>query len=390
MNTVVEFLTEEPIENIMTCLNFCLDRVIFLGYEKVIKRQESRITHFLTESCNVKEVLFTQVPRQDLQATEDILEKLIAREKQLDNAVYFDITGGLELTLVAFGRISKKYRAPIHMYDLDNNTLVDLDRDVDRHITSDLPRQHIKLTIPQLIELFGGKVNMGLHKHSKNANDAEFVIDVKNMYAIAERSWEAWNSLSFFMRGHMLPDDSLHVKVSKKAINRALQGIRGQITSISQIESYLNIFAKKGLIRDYYNTAEGFDYTIKNEKIKDFLWDSGSVLELYTYLQMQKESDDCMVGVHIDWDGIIHKNVGDDVLNEIDVLALKGYRLIFISCKSGSMNGDKPLHALYELQTVAQRFGGKYALKVLVAPQKMGWIYKERAKEMNIAIRIVM
>ncbi len=386
MNSVVEFLTEEPIENIMTCLNFKIDKVIYLGYEDVIKRQKRRITDFLTGNCHVYEVVFITVPSQDLQTTEDIVEDLIVKEEQAKNKIYFDITGGRELPLVAFGRISRKYKAPIHMYDLVNNSLVDLDQEVEYHISSHVPRQHVELTIPSLIELFGGKVNMSLHKHSKDLRNADFIRDVKNMYAIAARSWEQWNCLSVFMRGHMLTDSQLHVRVSKKSINKALQGTRGQITSISQIEGYLNIFSKKGIIKDFYKDGAVFDYYIKNQNIKDLLWDSGSVLELQTYLEMKEISNDCMVGVHIDWDGIIHKNVGDDVLNEIDVLALQGYRPIFISCKSGSMSGDKPLHALYELQTVADRFGGKYAIKQLVATQHMGKIYRERAKEMGIEI----
>ncbi len=386
MVTVVEFLTEEPIENIMTCLNFKVDRVIFLGFDEVIKRQKDRNIRFLTNKCQVREVVFTEVPSQDMQVTEDILEHLIVKERQEGNSVYFDITGGSELTLVAFGRVSRKYRAPIHKYDLRANTLVDLDRDVDCHISADVARQHVQMTISDLIELFGGRINMSLHKHSKVVDNPEFASDVRTMHTIAKRSWEKWNSLSFFMRGHMIPDDKLYVRVSKKAINKAISITKGEIKNIRQVEDYLNAFARRGLIRHYNCTELYYEYYIKNENIKDLLWDSGSVLELYTYLQLRDKCQDCMVGVHIDWDGIIHKSVGDDVLNEIDVLALQDYKPIFISCKSGSMSGDKPLHALYELQTVSERFGGKYAIKKLIAPQRMGWIYRERAKEMGIEV----
>lgn len=386
MVTVVEFLTEEPLENIMTCLNFKVDKVIFLGFAEVIKRQKEGNIRFLTDKCQVKEVLFTEVPSQDMQITEDILERLIAQEKELGNSVYFDITGGRELTLVAFGRVSKKYRVPIHMYDLTANTLVDLDRDVDCHISTDVARQHVKMTITDLIELFGGEINMSLHKHSKEVDTPEFATDVRILHTIAKKSWEKWNSLSFFMRGHMIPDDRLYVRVSKKAINKAISITKGEIKNIRQVEDYLNAFARKGIIKHYNCSELYYEYYIKNENIKDLLWDSGSVLELYTYLKMRDVSDDCMVGVHIDWDGVIHKSVGDDVLNEIDVLALQNYKPVFISCKSGSMSGDKPLHALYELQTVAERFGGKYAIKQLIAPQHMGWIYRQRAREMEIQV----
>ena len=69
------------------------------------------------------------------------------------------------------------------------------------------------------------------------------------------------------------------------------------------------------------------------------------------------------MGVHIDWDGII-KKPGEDVLNEIDVLSIKGNIPTFISCKSGKLESEVALHALYEFDTVASRFGGKYSKKV--------------------------
>ena len=58
-----------------------------------------------------------------------------------------------------------------------------------------------------------------------------------------------------------------------------------------------------------------------------------------------------------------------------------------ISCKSGKMGGQQVLHALYELETVASRFGGKYAKKVLVTANELGDAYMERAKEMGIEVR---
>ena len=59
----------------------------------------------------------------------------------------------------------------------------------------------------------------------------------------------------------------------------------------------------------------------------------------------------------------------------------------FNSCKSGKMDANKTLHALYELDAVARRFGGKYAKKVLVSAQDLADVYLERADEMGIEVR---
>lgn len=52
-----------------------------------------------------------------------------------------------------------------------------------------------------------------------------------------------------------------------------------------------------------------------------------------------------------------------DTEHEIDVILMKGLVPIFISCKNGYVDGTE----LYKLNTVAERFGGPYAQKVLIA-----------------------
>ena len=58
---------------------------------------------------------------------------------------------------------------------------------------------------------------------------------------------------------------------------------------------------------------------------------------------------------------------------------------IFISCKIGSVDQM----ALYELETVANRFGGKYAKKVLATAQPLSQGHMRRAEEMGIEVRVM-
>ena len=105
---------------------------------------------------------------------------------------------------------------------------------------------------------------------------------------------------------------------------------------------------------------------------------------MYAFLKEINENDvnDCRVGVHIDWDGIIHSLPGSDVLNEIDIMSIHNNLPTFISCKMGSVDQM----ALYELETVATRFGGKYARKVLMVAKEVAGGHLERAKEMGIEV----
>jgi len=51
------------------------------------------------------------------------------------------------------------------------------------------------------------------------------------------------------------------------------------------------------------------------------------------------------------------------------------------------MGAQQSLHSLYELETVARRFGGKYAKKVLVTAMALGDAHMARAEEMGIEVR---
>jgi len=155
--------------------------------------------------------------------------------------------------------------------------------------------------------------------------------------------------------------------------------------------------AREKLILDYRYEEGGVSVTYKNEQVKRCLTKAGQILELKTYLLtlgLTSEDggaliNDVMTGVYIDWDSVVHQN-GDsvrDTENEIDVLAMKGLIPYFISCKNGTVADDE----LYKLNTVAERFGGDYAKKVLVATyinkNKDGLhAFRQRARDMNIEL----
>jgi hypothetical protein len=106
--------------------------------------------------------------------------------------------------------------------------------------------------------------------------------------------------------------------------------------------------------------------------VERILTNAGQILELWVASVMMDAKDpnargkalfhDIMVGVHIDWNRE-DNNEKIQTTNEIDVLAMKKNVPIFISCKNGGFTVDE----LYKLDTVADRFGGGYAIKILVA-----------------------
>ena len=124
--------------------------------------------------------------------------------------------------------------------------------------------------------------------------------------------------------------------------------------------------SEKRLIENLRITPNEVTFGCKNQIVKTCILKVGTLLEYYiscACAQMKDNSGeryfgDVKTGVFIDWDG---KKTRDDVENEIDVLCTRGMIPVFISCKSGFVDSDE----LYKLSSVADRFGGKYARKIL-------------------------
>ena len=382
----IEFLGNEPVENVITCMNYKVDKVLFFGYQEVIEVQKKSTEEFLDKYCGVQNVVFHGVSHDDLQSVLKVMRREIEREKSQKNSLYFDITGGESLILVAFGMLAKEFETPIHQYDVCRNKLIELEEGAKRSISKDVPAQQIKFNLDNYIKLRGGLVNYRLHKDVKEVDTPEFAEDVEKLWKVAVKHWNFWNPLSGFLRSYMVPDENLCVDEKESAVLRGLAESKTQLKKIKKLDEIIGDLAAVGMV-SYVDRSKGrYRFSFKNQFVKDCLWDGGSILELYTYQKERTASDDCGVGIHIDWDGVIHP-WGKDVLNEIDVLSIKDNIPVFLSCKSGKMGAQQSLHALYELETVARRFGGKYAKKVLVTAKVLGDVYMERAEEMGIEIQ---
>lgn len=386
MTVLFEFLGNEPIENVITCMNFNIDKVIFFGYHNVIEHKRASTELFLKKYCGVKKVVFWELSQDDLQSIIKTMQAEIEREIARDSRMYFDITGGESLILVAFGILAVRFNTPMHVYDVVNNKLTELDDCSQSKISNELEVKRITFNLDQFIELQGGMINNFLHKELKNIENNAFTDDVAKIWEVAKRHWSLWNPFSDFLKRHMIPNENLYVSRRASVIVNKLRESDNKLDTPNKLNRILDDLSEMGAIKKLKHIDGRYEFSFKNEQIKDLLWEGGSILELHTYQRERKKYDDCRIGVHLDWDGVIQDTPSDDVINEIDVLALKGNVLVFISCKSGKMNAQQSLHALYELDCVAKRFGGKYARMVLVTAQPMSAASMLRAKEMNIEV----
>lgn len=386
MNVNIEFFDSEPLENLITCLNFKMDKVIFFGHSDTMTQDRMKDTRrALRNICKIEDVEFITVSQKSLYKVLEMLEKEISAEMKSGNKCFFDLSGGEDLVLVAMGMLATQYKVPLHKFALPENELYLLTKwDKVPRIDEVVESRELQLTLDDIIGLHGGVINYRQQKDVKsNLDDKTFREAIKIMWEIANDSQKKWNGLSsVFKECTKYEDEYGRVRVSVKAMRQAMKRIP-DIISVNELEGYLNRLGNQGILERVEIDDEFIKFSYSSPLIRDCLLDAGCLLELHTYYERVESGRycDCRVGVHIDWDGEINGRE-IDVENEIDVMALEGVVPVFISCKNGRVNQM----ALYELDAVANRFGGKYVRKELAATQEISPGYLKRAEEMGIVV----
>ncbi len=224
----------------------------------------------------------------------------------------------------------------------------------------------------------------------------EFIADIANMWDICKEDVRQWNTqIGVFAAAEVCRVESDNPLITEAAISE----VKAQLDSLGAkylIDfSLLSSLNNAGLIA-YHFDSELMTVAYKNEQVKRCLTKAGQALEMKVFSIMRGIEDvpgvplyDVMNGVFIDWDGRVHsqEEAGCDTENEIDVIAMKGVVPVFISCKNGYISTDE----LYKLKSVAERFGGEYSRKILIATaiddaKEHDRHFRQRATDMNIRI----
>lgn len=373
MNVNIEFFSDDALENIATSLHYNIDKLIFIGYANQMDTARKRnLTGLINNVLNIRYVEYVEVEENYLN---DITYKLLStveREQSSGNSCYFNLTGGDDLILVAAGIVAAHTNVPMHQLDIIDNTLSEfIIEDNDTRMSSLLKDEPIILSLSNYMKFRGTCINYRMKKTFKTQlSDPQFISDIKNLWQICKKYGKQWNIYGKFFRNN-----------ADTPIDELVYSPFGPTDNISRIQSLLKELEQIGAITRVRRDEGCFRFKYKSQDIKDCLCDSGSILELYTYISALECNyfDTCDIGVHLDWDGIINGWL-PDVVNEVDVLLMKDNIPTFISCKNGRVDKD----ALYELDTVTQKFGGKYAHKIIISPQSNDETLSERAREMGI------
>jgi len=398
--TYVELFDKTSIENICAILTNVPNRVVLVGNNK--KKIERCIKHykkvFSKRGYNI-EFVSKAVSKWDIEQVVQVLTEILNTYEDCE----FGVTGGDEIALVALGILYERNRdknIQIHRIGINNNRIYDCDKDGNT-IEKDIP----SISVEENVRIYGGDVMYGDVTEEETYQwslTPEFCKDIETMWSICSVSVTKWNIQSrvFETIGEVgdTSADGLTVIATKEAIRKYYQKNKvGKYSVNYRIINGLRDMGNGKLITFFEDSPTEVKISYKDLQVKKCLTKAGLALEMIIYLTAKKlkdESgkniyDDVVNGVKIDWDGIIHEEMGGthDTTNEIDVLLTHGMVPIFISCKNGKVSVEE----LYKLNTVAERFGGKYSKKVLVATNLPGeesenTYFKLRANDMKIKI----
>ncbi len=393
--TYIEFFDKTSVENICACLAMTPDEVVLVGDNaKAMQRHIENYKEIFKDRGKEIDFSYKKVSRWKTDEVVAVLTKIVEEHKDC----VFGITGGDEIVLFALGIIyerSEGKNIQVHRISIQNNRIYDCDMD-----GKVIDHQNPKLSVEENIRIYGGEVVKRM-KNGKRIDiwdmNAAFKTEIEEMWTICKEDPKSWNiQMGVFEtigKVGSTSEDGMTVTASLAEIKKYYKENTGYY---SVKDDLIEKLKNKNLISEFEENDDIVTVTYKNTQVKRCLTKAGQALEMKIYMiarELRDEEDqllynDVMNGVEIDWDG---EDVGNDKLNantmnEIDVLLMHDMVPVFVSCKNGAVKAEE----LYKLNTVAERFGGKYAKKILVSSMLPNLeneeSFKKRAQDMHIHV----
>ncbi len=360
--TLIECFTGSHIDNIAACLRLRPEKMVLVGDAGEMAQAAQRYSRLLQQRQQDTHIKLWNIGGMDLRQLRESLDALVRQEKEC----VIDLTGGDEMVIMAFGavlvQLEESLRQKIRVEKYDRATGRVRSCIDDRCTLSAHPEQ---LTVEELIALHGGC----LHRETYQPPESSTARDVQGLWRVVSDEPKAWNKSIQMLNEFESRADS------RQQVYLPLNYLRGGIADFDRKETavrdLLDKLQRRGVIRDE-SSRHALEYTYTSPLLSYCTAKAGNVLEVKTLLEGRKVTEqgepffgDGRMGVSIDWDGIVHDPAQriPETRNEVDVVLMHGLTPLFISCKNGAIGEDE----LYKLHTVAQRFGGVYAKKMLIA-----------------------
>lgn len=355
MRTIVEFYDQDDLNNTLSIFIYAPERVVYIvpdgtdcaslerRYQEVLCRHGIRV-----------QMEFIPV---DLYSFSGIRRSLVSLIKGKGTFV-FDMTGGNDISLAAMGAVSTEHKVPLLRFEPESKR--------PHWYQGKCPfetRCAPQLSCEDWFALYGARFSADNRAFEAWDMDDELGEDVRKLWQFCARDIQAWNDDCGFPARLAHKSDgggALSVSLSAESFQKEMRRPKWD-------KDFLLYLQEEGLILDLIVDTHRVSFTFKNEQVLRVLKKAGNLLELYTcYTALATgKYQDCRIGVFINWDGMDpdRKQARWETTNELDVFLIRGFTPMFISCKNGEVRNE----ALYELQSIAERFGGRHVRKALVS-----------------------
>lgn len=360
--TLIECFDRSLMENIAGCLYLRPEKLILLGDEARMQAPARHYRTVLKQRGLDTQVVLRNLRKGDVAGTARELADIVRKEAEC----VIDLSGGDEQVILAVGATlaglddDRRRHVSVQKFDPERGTAQDCDGDgrvISGHAAA--------LSVRELVALNGGTATAGTPQISGDRETAA----LDRLWSMAASDPKGWNrSMAVLGEFESRSDSKTQICLS---LDRLRGGIRNFDEKEAQIRDLLEEFRDRGIIHDR-SSRDVLRYSYTSPLLRCCTQKAGNILEIKTLLEARalREDgrpyfDDCQMSVTIDWDGIVHDPMErvPETRNEIDVVLTRGLVPLFISCKNGDIGDEE----LYKLHTVATRFGGPYARKMLIA-----------------------
>ncbi len=383
IKTLIELFDECAIENVITAAAFKPERIVYIGYKDVMTDARRKSISRFFKMRNIKsKISYEVISKYNYSEIKNRINDILDRNEEC----VLDLTGGTELVLTAMGALIESRSIPALQIDIPTGRIINI-----KGCEKLPPPEKLRLSIEEYVALNGGAVITDSTGHGSLSLKDEFLVDIETAWKIRQKSALEWNSSIYALQALQNMGEAFGIS-AEISLSRSKE----ELIRINEYIDLLKPLSDSGLIKINKASARTLNISYKNMLVHNMLLKSGNIFELYTYAaaaEISRKSNgiysDIGIGVFMDWDGVIHSynSAVRDTVNEVDVVLIKGAVPVFISCKSGDLKKE----ALYELDTVANKFGGKYAKKIIVTAginknEDTRRVILQRAKDMGISI----
>ena len=335
MATLIELYDSEPMKNIYAADALSPDRIIFLGGDEMVKGKRRLCRYFAGKAA--PKLHFEVCSIHDSRSCEEALRRLIRSYPD----ARIDLTGGTDEAVFAAGRLSAETDVPFIKSDIKKGVI----RSVCN--TAGLIAHGKTYSLDDRIRAAGAEIRgsgrYNLKDISKKIGSSSDV-----MWRIFLDYRAEWSrQVRYFQRVMGYDDNTFNV----------LKNTGDLVCNMGIMRRLKN----DGILAELQTNGNKIYFRFANPYVRKIITDVGVWLELFVYKAALGSGvfSDTDISVLIDWDGI-----DDDfnVINEIDVIAQKKEKTVFISCKSGPVS----VEAVNEINVLKNRFGGEFSRAVIV------------------------